>query len=129
MLKELVICIIIIILIFAGNIITLKYTNSSVDITSKELSELRMEMIKEDVNSEISNQKVNEIYNEWNKRHKKLAYYIEHDELEKVETNLSELKGCVEVQEYKDAIIGIDKTVYVLEHIKNKNIVSLENIF
>ena len=129
MLKELSICIIIVVLIFVGNIITQNYTNSSVDITSEELKKLREEIIKEKVDSEISNQKINEIYFSWNDRHKKLAYYIEHDELEKVETDLSELKGNIDIKEYKDAVVKIDRTIYVLQHIKNKNIFSLENIF
>lgn len=129
MFKELVICIIIVVLIFAGNIITQNYTNSSINITSEELNKLREEIIKEEVNSEISNQKINEIYNDWNNRHKNLAYYIEHDELEKVETDLSALKGYIEIEEYKEAVAELDRTVYVLQHIKHKNIFSLENIF
>lgn len=129
MFKELVICIIIVALIFVGNIITQNYTNISVDITSEELNKLREEIIKEEVNSEISNEKIGEIYNKWNNRHKNLAYYIEHDELEKVETDLSALKGYIEIEEYKEAVAELDRTVYVLQHIKHKNIFSLENIF
>lgn len=129
MLKELMICIIIVTLIFVGNIITQNYTNSSVDKTSEELKQLREEIIKEEVNIEISNQKINKIYTDWNGRHKILAYYIEHDELEKVETDLSALKGYIEVEEYKEAIAELDRTIYILQHIKNKNIFNLENIF
>lgn len=129
MIKEILICIIIIALIFAGNIITQNYTNVSVDFASKELSNLREEVIKEDVDSEMVNNKINEIYSDWNNRHKKLAYYIEHDELEKVETDLSSLKGYIEVEEYKEAIAELDRTVYVLQHIKNKTVFSLDNIF
>lgn len=129
MIKEILICIIIIALIFAGNIITQNYTNVSVDFASKELNDLRKEVIKEDVDSEIVNNKINEIYSDWNNRHKKLAYYIEHDELEKVETDLSSLKGYIEVEEYKEAIAELDRTVYVLQHIKNKTVFSLDNIF
>lgn len=129
MLKELVICVIIVTLIFVGNIVTQNYTNNSVDITSEELNKLREEITKEQVNLEISNQKINEISSDWNNRHKNLAYYIEHDELEKVETDLSALKGYIEVEEYKEATAELDRTIYILQHIKNKNIFNLENIF
>lgn len=129
MLKELSICVIIVFLIFAGNIITQNYTNKSVDITSEELYKLREEIIKEVVNTESANIKINEIYSSWLNRHKRLAYYIEHDELEKVETDLSALKGYIDVEEYKEAVAELDRTVYVLQHIKNKNIFSLDNIF
>lgn len=129
MLKEFVICVIIVTLIFVGNIITQNYTNSSIDITSENLNKLREEIIKEQVNLEISNQKIKEISSDWNNRHKNLAYYIEHDELEKVETDLSALKGYIEVEEYKEATAELDRTIYILQHIKNKNIFNLENIF
>lgn len=129
MLKEIVICVIIVTLIFGGNIITQNYTNNSVDKTSEELDRLREEIIKEDANSEIANQKINEISSNWNRKHKKLAYYIEHDELEKVETNLSALKGYIEVNEFEEAVAELDRTIYILQHIKNKNIFNLENIF
>lgn len=129
MLKEFVICVIIVTLIFVGNIITQNYTNSSIDITSENLNKLREEIIKEQVNLEISNQKIKEISSDWNSRHKNLAYYIEHDELEKVETDLSALKGYIEVEEYKEATAELDRTIYILQHIKNKNIFNLENIF
>lgn len=129
MLKELAICVITVILIFVGNIITQNYTNNSIDTTSEELRKLREEMVKEEINSEIAIQGINEIYNNWNEKHKILAYYIGHDELEKVETDLSALKGYIEVEEYKEAVAELDRTIYVLRHIKNKTIFSLENIF
>lgn len=129
MTKELVICIIIVALIFVGNIVTQNYTNDSVYVASESLNKLRDELIKENVDLEISKQKINEIHDEWFKRHEKLAYYIEHDELEKVETDLSAVRGYIEVEEFKEAVVELDRTVYVLEHIKHKNIFNLENIF
>lgn len=69
------------------------------------------------------------IRDEWSKRHKKLAIYIEHDELEKIETDLSGLNGYLEKEEVGDAMAQLDISVYVLEHIKNKTTLSLINIF
>lgn len=129
MTKELIICVIIIALIFAGDIVTQNYTKKAVEEATQGLNELREELIKDDVDSEILQTKISEISDKWNGRHKKLAYYIEHDEIEKVETDLSGVKGNIEVEEYSEATVEVDKTIYVLEHIKNKNIFNLENIF
>ena len=41
-------------------------------------------------------EKIKEIRADWNKRHKKLAIYIEHDELEKIETDLAGLNGYLD---------------------------------
>ena len=129
MYKETIICIVITILIIIGDIITGNYTKSSVQETSNVLSELREEIIKNDVNNEIAKDKINKINNEWIQRHNKLAYYIEHDELEKVETDFTALKGFIETKEYSDAISELDKSIYILKHIEEKNKFSLENIF
>lgn len=73
--------------------------------------------------------KVKEVRDDWENRHDKLAYYIEHDELEKVETNLVALNGFIESNEYSDAISELDKSVFVLKHIEDKYAFNLENVF
>ena len=73
--------------------------------------------------------KVKEVRDDWENRHDKLAYYIEHNELEKVETNLVALNGFIESNEYSDAISELDKSVFVLKHIEDKYAFNLENVF
>lgn len=126
MAKELIISIFIVIVIVTGDCVTQNYTNESINETSASLMELRKNLVKDDVNSEQLAKSIND---EWSNRHKMLAYYIEHNELEKVETNLSALIGYIEVHQNEEAIVELDRTVYILGHIKNKNVFNLENIF
>ena len=58
-----------------------------------------------------------------------MAYFIEHDELEKVDTNITALKSFIETNEYAEAISELDKSVFVLRHIEEKYAFSLENVF
>lgn len=127
--KELIICTIIVISIIIGNIITQNYTKETINITTQKLNELKSKITQEDILTEEVKNEILEIYDEWNKRHDKLAYYIEHDELEKVETDLTSLKSFIEVQEYKEAVSELDKTIYILKHIEEKNAFNLKNIF
>lgn len=129
MLREVVICIFIIIAILFGNNITENYTKESVENTSKSLNQLREEIKKDEVNNQLAEEQIMKIHNQWNEKHDKLAYYIEHDELEKVETNLTALKSYVETEEYEEAISELDKSVFVLKHIEEKNKFNLQNIF
>lgn len=132
MTKELIISVIIIIVIIAGDIFTTKYTNKSIKTTTQSLSEIRKEMEKEneeDIDADKLKEQIRDIRNEWNKKHKKLAIYIEHDELEKIETDLAGLNGYLDKEEYGDSMAQLDISVYVLEHIKNKTTLSLINIF
>ena len=58
-----------------------------------------------------------------------MAYFIEHNELEKVETNLTNIKSYIEEDELDMAISSIDEAEFILKHIKEKNSFNLENIF
>ena len=92
--KEMIICIFVVIIIVLGNIITQRYTKISVETLSNDLEELKIDLdnklnnIGKKTKEEIS-EEVNIITEEWELRHDKLAYYIEHNELEKVEDNLT----------------------------------------
>ena len=131
MTKELIISIIIVVLIFVGNAITENYTGESVDETKKSLSDLREEIIKNEdqIDFNIAKEKIDKIHEQWDSRYEKLAYYIEHDELEKVKTELTGLRGYIEKEEYSEAVPELDKSVYILEHIKDKTALNLKNIF
>ena len=129
--KELIICIIIIILIILGNILTEKYTANSVKSILESLSELREEIINnfENVNREDSLEKVKKIEEDWRKYYYLLAYFIEHDELEKIETSLIGVESYLEAEEYGEGVAKIDETVFILQHIEKKYRVSLQNVF
>lgn len=131
MTKELIISIIIVVLIFVGNAVTENYTRESVDETKQSLSALREEIIKneDEVDVNITKEKIDKIHEQWDSRYEKLAYYIEHDELEKVKTELTGLRGYIEKEEYSEAVPELDKSVYILEHIKDKTALNLKNIF
>lgn len=129
MLKEFLICIIIITGIVIGNIITQDYSVNSIEDVNNHLRELKETMQNEEKNSEDIHSKVEEIDKKWEDMFSKLAYYIEHDELEKVETNLTGLKGEIEAKEYGDAMSRLDQSVFLLEHIEDKYAFNLQNVF
>ena len=126
MFKEVMISIIIIVLIFSLDIITQTYTMASVAETSSELNNLKGKIENQNDNLDIN---IDKISNNWEKRRQKLSYFIEHDELEKVETNLTNIKSYIESAELNMAISSIDEAKFILEHIKEKNAFNLENIF
>ena len=122
-----IISVILVILIFIGDFITQKYTKDTVSSLIDEFGKLKQSLIN--ASKEGSEIEVNEIEQKWDKAHDKLAYYIEHDELEKVETNLTSCKSLAETENYDLAISELEKTVFVLNHITDKYAFNLENIF
>lgn len=79
---------------------------------------------KQNIEDEIT--KSNEL---WNKEYQTLAYYIEHDELEKVSEALVRAKANISAEEYSSAIENIDSCIFLLQHIEEKDKFTLKNIF
>ncbi len=65
----------------------------------------------------------------WEERYEKMAYYIEHDELEKVETELTKLKPDIDMEEYSMGVENLDSCSFILEHIKDKSALKIVNVF
>lgn len=129
--KELIICILIIIFIIIGNVVTQNYTKESVARMNEKLDVLKAASLDAQVgekNPELAS-KVDEIENEWNAYQEKLAYYIEHDELEKVESQIYTIKGFSEVEKYDEIIPELEKCTFILEHIQDKTKINIKNIF
>lgn len=129
--KEMIICLVIVIVIIIGNIITQNYTIESVKELSSSLTELKtnLEEKEDNISDDNIKGKIQEIEDNWKSRHERLAYYIEHDELEKVETNITSLKSFIITNEYAEAVSELDKSVFVLKHIEDKYAFNLQNVF
>ena len=129
MYKELIISIVILVLIFSLDYFTQKYTDDAVKEISDEVSKIQEEIKKEEIDNEKAKKDINRIYEKWLKKHDTLAYFIEHNELEKVETEFTAGKSYIESKQYYDALCDLEKTVFILEHINEKYSFNLENIF
>lgn len=137
--KELIICIFIIVLIIVTNIITQNYTKNSVNKMSERLdvvSQIVCDNISNKTNTESSSidknkikEEVDNLENTWNELQEKLAYYIGHDELEKVETQIYAIKGFYEIEKYDEIVPEVEKCSFILKHIEEKTKLSIKNIF
>ena len=130
--KELLICIIVITFVVVGNVITQNHTKQCVEQLNQELTELKEKVViseksgKQEQELESKSQQIKEL---WDNMQETLSFYIEHDELEKVETQLSLLKGEMESKLYDDAVPEIEKCQFILEHIADKTALNIKNIF
>lgn len=129
MYREIIISLLIIISIFIFDKITQSYTDKAINEAIQDLNYIKQNIKAEKIDNEEVVIKCNEKYQKWLDYHKILAFYIEHNELEKVETNYIAGKSFIETKNYKDAIIELEKTIFVMQHINDKYSVNLENIF
>lgn len=126
--KEIIICFVIVIAVIILNLITINYTKDSVESLKVELSNIK-EDIEQEREMSLINEKITSLKNNWEDRYEKLAYYIEHDELEKVHLYIVGIDSNVNSDEYSQAIGELDKCSYILEHIEDKYSLNLKNIF
>lgn len=127
--KEWIICIIVILIVTVTDIITQNYTNKSVECMDDKLEVLKEELMKEEVQNKKVGEQMQDVIKTWKEKYKKLAYYIEHDELEKVETELTSLSAHINVEEYEDGVPELEKSIFILNHIKEKFKFDIKNIF
>lgn len=127
--KELIICLIVIVVVIIGNIITQNYTKQCVAEMNQQLYELKGEISQQNKIEEKLKEKTEFIKTRWDEMQETLAFYIEHDELEKVETQLFLLNGEIETKIYEDAVPEIEKCIFILEHIADKTALDIKNIF
>lgn len=127
MYKEIIIIITVISLIVGLDIITNNYTKETVEIISSELNILREEILNK--NKKEAEKQMDIVKEKWEERYKKLAFYIEHDELEKVKTQLTMLSADLSIEEYKQSIPELDTTIFILQHIQEKEEFHFRSIF
>ena len=129
MTKEICICIIIVISVFFVDFISANNTKQSALELEKGFDEISLELEKDEINEEEINSKMKFIKEKWQDKYEKLAFYIEHDELEKVETEIYALNANIDTQKYEEAIEKIERFKFILKHIEDKENLSFENIF
>ena len=127
MVKETVICVIIIVIIFGLEMFTQNFTKETVREITETMSSLKESILKTD--KEKMQKDIKKLTDNWEAKHNKLAYYIEHDELEKVDTAIVRMKSYIETEYFEDAIVELEDGKFVLEHIQDKNAFNLKNIF
>lgn len=127
--KEWIICIVVIFIVLVANIITQNYTKDSVEYMNKKLGILEEDLLEKEVEKEKVQEEMDEVMRDWKKRYEKLAYFIEHDELEKVETELTSLKANIQVEQYEEGVQDLNKSIFILDHIKEKFKLNIKNIF
>ena len=80
MLKEIIICVIIVINIIGLEIFIQNFTEKTVMEITEIFVKLEENILKQDI--EKINSEVKNISSKWEQRQRQLAYYVEHDELE-----------------------------------------------
>lgn len=125
--KEIIVSAIILIAIIVLNICVSQYIDKKMNYVVTKLGELKGELEVE--NFDESQKKIDEIDEYWKNSENILSFFIEHDELEKVITELTSLKAYIKLEDSEEAIETLDKMTFIINHIEEKDDLKLKNIF
>lgn len=105
--------------------------NITQNITEKSLSKIsiKISQVEENLYSENNKNKMNELSESWKDIEAKLAFYMEHNELEQISSKMTNAKISIEKNDTDEAIFYLDEIKFRVEHIKNKQKLELKNIF
>ena len=126
--RDIVFCIIIIVIIITVDFFIQDYIKNSAEDMTVKLDDLKQEVSNKE-KEKINEVDTKEVRETWEERYKILASVIEHDELEKVEKNLTGIYSALENKELSEAISELDESMFILRHIKNKYSFKIENVF
>lgn len=126
--REAIITISIVLLILSAEWLTQKYTHKAFAEIEENLIQLKEEILQTNANNSQLIEKTEQISELWESKQENLSYYLEHNELEKVNTQIVLIKGYLESDSPQDAIPDLEEGLYIIEHIKEKEAFKLKNI-
>ena len=132
--KEVLIVGIILTIIIFTNALCQNYLSHAVDridVQLEEMVNLSKKCLKEKNGQEENKAKkyIDDISKEWEKYEKNLSLYVEHEELEKIDTSIVIIKSYINANNYEDTLAKAEECIFVLNHIRKKQQMSIANLF
>lgn len=124
--KELIISIIIIIVIVGLDILISNFVDGKMNYTLQMLEDMKGILEEEDYTK--AREKFEEINNYWYESEQVFSFYIEHDELEKVASDLASLDVYIKLED-DEALEKVSTMAFIIKHIEAKDDLSLKNVF
>ncbi len=122
-----IIVIIVIAIIGFGGVYSHRYLDKSASGMAIELKEIK-KSVKEE-NWGKSRELYAEFNDNWVEAHKKWALFTDHMELDNIEMKVVRGKSFIDEEDRTNAIIEIDEAIMLLEHIPERDRLTLTNIF
>ena len=127
--RETIIILSILIIIFVGACITQKFLNNTADLLVSKLEDLKSGIEEDKINEKEMVEKTDEIYSEWEEINERWSVIVLHDEIDLIETSLIRMKSKIKTGEVQESMEDLDTSIFLRKHIKEKEKTNLKNIF
>ena len=127
--RETIIILSILIIIFVGACITQKFLNNTADLLVSKLEDLKSGIEDDKIDEKEMIEKTDEIYSEWEEINERWSVIVLHDEIDLIETSLIRMKSKIKTGEIQESMEDLDTSIFLIKHIKEKEKTNLKNIF
>ncbi len=127
--RETIIILSILIIIFVGAYITQKFLNNTADLLVSKLEDLKSGIEEDKIDEKEMVEKTDEIYSEWEEINERWSVIVLHDEIDLIETSLIRMKSKIKTGEILESMEDLDTSIFLIKHIKEKEKTNLKNIF
>ena len=127
--REGAIIFIIIVIIILGSIYIDKYLDKTIDCIKSNLEELKESIKYTNTSQEELSKKAEETYKIWSKINGNWSNIILHEEIDAFEISLIRAKAKIDTGKLEESLEDIDTSIFLVNHIKEKERISLKNIF
>ena len=119
------------IIIVGGDIMMQTHLNKTADELINNLQDLKQKTIlaKETENRENIKKQINEIDEKWEEINKTWAEIVVHQELDNIHQSLTKAKSNIEEFGLEDSLQEIETALFFVEHVKQREKISLKYIF
>jgi dihydroorotase len=125
--KKLILSLILLVIITAAGILSIRYFKSSSDYVVKDIDKtaaLVRQNNWKDAQTQISN-----IDKEWKSTEKTWSLLTDHIEVDNIEMSLKKSKEFIETLNPSQALAELESLKFMVEHIYEKEQINLKNIF
>lgn len=128
--KEITIIIICIIMVVVGANFSLDYLSSTGKALIDDLNELKIEIEKaKDSKENRAEELADSIYEKWQELEKGWSIIVIHNELDLIQLSLTGMKSYISEGKYSESMEELEKSIFLLEHVQDKERLDLKNVF
>ena len=127
--REMLIISSILIIIICGAIFTKEYLNNTSNMIVNGLENLKYSIEQENISDQELVKKSEEIYRNWDNINKQWSNIVLHEEIDLIETALIRMKSKIKIGELEESLEDIETSIFLVNHINEKERTSLKNIF
>jgi len=127
--KEIFIIGIVLLGIVCSSIFINNYLENTSKILINDLKQLENNIGQSDSSQKELMEKSKEIYSKWGRINSKWSNIILHEEIDAIETSLIRIKEKIKIGKIDESIEDIETAIFLVNHIKEKEKISLKNIF